>query len=97
MLFFSKIILLLRASDSLVNDLCHGFYSCDDKTAYRPSTFYLALRKWYDLRPVNGVSGVCSRGFAGGGFPEGSYRVLSRFIRRARSWNPQFLGFLKST
>ncbi|XP_010244521.1 PREDICTED: cell division cycle protein 123 homolog [Nelumbo nucifera] len=49
---FSEIALVLRSSDSLVHDLCHAFDSCTDKTCSRPSTFFLALRKWYpSLRP----------------------------------------------
>ena len=44
---FSEIALLLRSSDSLVHDLCHAYDSCSDKTLSRPSTFFLALRKWY--------------------------------------------------
>lgn len=44
---FSEIALLLRASDSLVHDLCHAYDSCGDKTISRPSSFFLALRKWY--------------------------------------------------
>ncbi|KAK2977802.1 hypothetical protein RJ640_029847 [Escallonia rubra] len=41
------IVLLLRSSDSVVHDLCHAHNSCNDKTLLRPSTFFLALRKWY--------------------------------------------------
>ncbi|XP_021733949.1 cell division cycle protein 123 homolog [Chenopodium quinoa] len=49
---FSDIALLLKASDSVVHDLCHPYDSCSDKTMSRPSQFYLALRKWYPfLRP----------------------------------------------
>ncbi|KAF8413522.1 hypothetical protein HHK36_001513 [Tetracentron sinense] len=49
---FSEIALLLRSSDTLIHDLCHAFDSCTDKTSSRPSTFFLALRKWYpSLRP----------------------------------------------
>ncbi|KAL1826242.1 hypothetical protein ACET3Z_004654 [Daucus carota] len=49
---FSEIVLLLRSSDSLVHDLCHAYDSCSDKTLSRPSSFFLALRKWYpSLRP----------------------------------------------
>ncbi|XP_052203311.1 uncharacterized protein LOC127808759 isoform X1 [Diospyros lotus] len=49
---FSEIALLLRSSDSLVHDLCHAYDSCSDKTSSRPSSFSLALRKWYpSLRP----------------------------------------------
>ncbi|KAM7500523.1 hypothetical protein LguiA_024937 [Lonicera macranthoides] len=49
---FSDIALLLRASDSTVHDLCHAYESCTDKTSSRPSSFFLALRKWYpSLRP----------------------------------------------
>lgn len=59
---FSEIVLLLRASDSLVNDLCHAFDSCEDKTADRPARFYLALRKWYDLRPEMEFRGFVRRG-----------------------------------
>ncbi|GKV32068.1 hypothetical protein SLEP1_g40699 [Rubroshorea leprosula] len=44
---FSEIALLLRSSDSLVNDLCHAYDSCSDKTLSRPPSFFLALRKWY--------------------------------------------------
>ncbi|KAK6917103.1 Cell division cycle protein 123 [Dillenia turbinata] len=48
----SEIALLLRASDSLVHDLCHAYDSCSDKSLPRPPTFFLALRKWYQsLRP----------------------------------------------
>ncbi|XP_059075990.1 uncharacterized protein LOC131079049 [Cryptomeria japonica] len=71
---FSEIVLLLKASDSLVHDLCHAFDSCEDKTLERPSQFYLALRKWYDLRPemefrgfVKGgvLVGICQREVTG--------------------------------
>ncbi|XP_002522614.2 cell division cycle protein 123 homolog [Ricinus communis] len=49
---FSEIALLLRSSDSLVHDLCHAYDSCSDKILSRPSSFFLALRKWYsDLLP----------------------------------------------
>ncbi|WJZ96867.1 hypothetical protein VitviT2T_015514 [Vitis vinifera] len=49
---FSEIALLLRASDSLIHDLCHAYDSCIDKSLSRPANFYLALRKWYpSLRP----------------------------------------------
>lgn len=49
---FSDVALLLRASDSLVHDLCHVYDSCSDKTVSRPPKFFLALRKWYSsLRP----------------------------------------------
>ncbi|KAL7211312.1 hypothetical protein ACSBR2_014229 [Camellia fascicularis] len=49
---FSEIALLLRSSDSLVHDLCHAYDSCNDKSSSRPSSFFLALRKWYpSLRP----------------------------------------------
>ncbi|KAF7836652.1 cell division cycle protein 123-like protein [Senna tora] len=49
---FSEIALLLRASDSLVHDLCHAYDSSDDKSSSRPQNFFLALRKWYpSLRP----------------------------------------------
>ncbi|KAL0452809.1 UNVERIFIED_CONTAM: Cell division cycle protein [Sesamum latifolium] len=49
---FSEIVLLLRSSDSVVHDLCHAYDSCTDKTASRPSSFFLALRKWYpSLKP----------------------------------------------
>ncbi|KAH6773091.1 temperature sensing protein-like protein [Perilla frutescens var. hirtella] len=48
---FSEIALLLRSSDSVVHDLFHAYDSCTDKTASRPSTFFLALRKWYPLHP----------------------------------------------
>ncbi|KZV38846.1 Temperature sensing protein-related [Dorcoceras hygrometricum] len=44
---FNEIALLLRSSDSLVNDLCHAYDSCNDKSASRPARFFLALRKWY--------------------------------------------------
>ncbi|KAJ7969062.1 Cell division cycle protein 123-like protein [Quillaja saponaria] len=44
---FSEIALLLRASDSLVHDLCHAYDSCSDKSSSRPQNFFLALRKWY--------------------------------------------------
>ncbi|KAK6917099.1 Cell division cycle protein 123 [Dillenia turbinata] len=49
---FSEIALLLRASDSLVHDLCHAYDSCSDKSLSRPATYFLSLRKWYQsLRP----------------------------------------------
>lgn len=49
---FSEIALLLRASDSLIHDLCRAYDSCFDKTSSRPSNFFLALRKWApSLRP----------------------------------------------
>ncbi|KAJ8572393.1 hypothetical protein K7X08_008904 [Anisodus acutangulus] len=49
---FSEVALLLRASDSLVHDLCHVYDSCSDKTVSRPPKFFLALQKWYSsLRP----------------------------------------------
>uniref|UniRef100_A0A7N0U7U9 Cell division cycle protein 123 homolog n=1 Tax=Kalanchoe fedtschenkoi TaxID=63787 RepID=A0A7N0U7U9_KALFE len=49
---FSEIALLLKSSDSLGHDLSHAYDSCTDKTSTRPSTFFLALRKWYrPLRP----------------------------------------------
>lgn len=50
---FTEIALLLRSSDSVVHDLCHAYDSCtDNKTASRPSSFFLALRKWYpSLQP----------------------------------------------
>ncbi|XP_065870515.1 uncharacterized protein [Euphorbia lathyris] len=44
---FSEIVLLLRASDSLVHDLCHAYDSCSHKSSSRPPRFFLALRKWY--------------------------------------------------
>ncbi|KAL3621126.1 hypothetical protein CASFOL_036038 [Castilleja foliolosa] len=44
---FPEIALLLRSSDSIVHDLCHAYDSCADSSKSRPSTFYLALRKWY--------------------------------------------------
>lgn len=43
----SEIALLLHSSDSVVHDLFHAYDSCTDKTASRPSSFFLALRKWY--------------------------------------------------
>ncbi|KAL0340270.1 UNVERIFIED_CONTAM: Cell division cycle protein [Sesamum radiatum] len=49
---FSEIALLLRSSDSVIHDLYHAYDSCTDKTASRPSSFFLALRKWYpSLKP----------------------------------------------
>ncbi|KAL3843896.1 hypothetical protein ACJIZ3_001299 [Penstemon smallii] len=49
---FTEIALILRSSDSIVNDLCHAYDSCSDKTSSRPSSFFLALRKWYpSLKP----------------------------------------------
>lgn len=48
---FSEIALLLRSSDSIVHDLCNAYDSCTDKTASRPSRFFLALRKWCSLYP----------------------------------------------
>ena len=49
---FSEITLLLRASDSLIHDLCHAYDSCTDKSLSRPPSFFLALRKWYpSLQP----------------------------------------------
>jgi hypothetical protein len=48
---FGEISLLLKASDSLVHDLCHAFDGCEDKTHESPEEVVLALRKWYDLRP----------------------------------------------
>eukprot|EP00249_Psilotum_nudum_P016589 c25897_g1_i1 orf=90-1502(+) len=59
---FGEIVLLLKASDTLVHDLCHAFDSCEDKVMDRPRTFVLALRKWYDLRPE-----MEFRGFVRGG------------------------------
>ncbi|CAI0549600.1 unnamed protein product [Linum tenue] len=45
---FSEIALLLKSSDSLVHDLGHAYDSCcDKKESSRPSSFYIALRKWY--------------------------------------------------
>ncbi|CAI0398882.1 unnamed protein product [Linum tenue] len=45
---FSEIALLLKSSDSLVHDLSHAYDSCcDRKELTRPSSFYIALRKWY--------------------------------------------------
>ncbi|WCJ18811.1 hypothetical protein M5689_001134 [Euphorbia peplus] len=44
---FSEIALLLRASDSLVHDLCHAYDSCSHKSSSRPPSFFLALWKWY--------------------------------------------------
>lgn len=44
---FSEIALLLRASDSVVHDLCHAYDSTDDKSSSRPQNVFLALRKWY--------------------------------------------------
>lgn len=68
---FTEIALLLRSSDSVVHDLYHAYDSCTDKTASRPSRFFLALRKWYpSLHPemefrcfVRGkvLVGVCQR------------------------------------
>ncbi|XP_057788219.1 uncharacterized protein LOC131005326 [Salvia miltiorrhiza] len=68
---FSEIALLLRSSDSVVHDLFHAYDSCTDKTASRPSTFYLALRKWYpSLHPEmefrcfvldKALVGICQR------------------------------------
>ncbi|KAK3013204.1 hypothetical protein RJ639_010392 [Escallonia herrerae] len=45
--FCDMAVLLLRSSDSVVHDLCHAYNSCNDMTLSRPSTFFLALRKWY--------------------------------------------------
>ncbi|WCJ26573.1 hypothetical protein M5689_008379 [Euphorbia peplus] len=44
---FSEIALLLKASDSLVHDLCRAYDSCSHKSSSRPPSFFLALRKWY--------------------------------------------------
>uniref|UniRef100_A0A0C9QQW9 TSA: Wollemia nobilis Ref_Wollemi_Transcript_13542_1689 transcribed RNA sequence n=1 Tax=Wollemia nobilis TaxID=56998 RepID=A0A0C9QQW9_9CONI len=72
---FGEIVLLLRASDSIVHDLCHAFESCEDKSSDRPSQFYLALRKWYDLRPE-----MEFRGFVKGGLLVGvSQREVTGF------------------
>ncbi|KAI3958923.1 hypothetical protein MKX01_023599 [Papaver californicum] len=60
---FSEIALLLKSSETLTHDLCHAFDSCDDKTSSRPSTFYLALRKWYPtFRPEMEFRCFVSRG-----------------------------------
>nr|ABN06152.1 D123 [Medicago truncatula] len=48
----NEVVLLFRASDSLVHDLCHAYDSCHDKITSRPQNFFLALRKWYpSLKP----------------------------------------------
>ncbi|KAI5061603.1 hypothetical protein GOP47_0024108 [Adiantum capillus-veneris] len=59
---FGEICLLLKASDSLVHDLSHAFDSCDDKMSHRPQQFFLALRKWYDMRPEMEFRGFVKRG-----------------------------------
>lgn len=59
---FGEISLLLKASDTLVHDLCHAFDSCDDKVSHRPDHFFLALRKWYDLRPEMEFRGFVRHG-----------------------------------
>ncbi|KAI3990545.1 hypothetical protein MKX01_022845 [Papaver californicum] len=46
---FSETALLLKSFGTLTCDLCHAFDSCDDKTSLRPSTLFIALRKWYHL------------------------------------------------
>ncbi|CAM6129597.1 unnamed protein product [Calypogeia fissa] len=48
---FGEVLLLLKASDSVVHDLCHAFDGCEDKAREQPEEIVLALRKWYDLRP----------------------------------------------
>lgn len=48
---FGEVALLLKASENLVHDLSHAFEACEDRVNDRPDTFFLALRKWYDLRP----------------------------------------------
>ncbi|XP_024544364.1 cell division cycle protein 123 homolog [Selaginella moellendorffii] len=74
---FGDVSLLLKASDSIVHDLCHAFDNCDDKPASstgRPEELVLALRKWYDLRPEmefrafvrrGALLGVCQREVTG--------------------------------
>lgn len=59
---FGEICLLLKASDSLVHDLSHAFDSCEDKTSHRPDQFFLALRKWYDIRPEMEFRGFVRQG-----------------------------------
>lgn len=59
---FGEICLLLKASDSLVHDLSHAFDSCDDRTSDRPPEFFLALRKWYDIRPEMEFRGFVRHG-----------------------------------
>ncbi|MCO5575237.1 hypothetical protein L7F22_029036 [Adiantum nelumboides] len=59
---FGEICLLLKASDSLVHDLSHAFDSCEDKTSLRPHQFFLALRKWYDMRPEMEFRGFVKSG-----------------------------------
>ncbi|KAG6393293.1 hypothetical protein SASPL_147530 [Salvia splendens] len=58
---FSEIALLLRSSDSVVHDLFHAYDSCTDKTASRPSRFYLALWKWYPSLHDKALVGICQR------------------------------------
>lgn len=71
----SEISLLLKASDSIVYDLKHALEGCEDKSLDRPPTFYLALRKWYDLRPE-----MEFRGFVRGGVLVGvSQREITGF------------------
>ncbi|XP_022868212.1 cell division cycle protein 123 homolog [Olea europaea var. sylvestris] len=64
---FSEISLLLKSSDSLVHDLSHAYDLCCDKTASRPLSFYLALRKWYpSLQPhMEFRCFVCNRNLVG--------------------------------
>ncbi|CAA2960917.1 cell division cycle 123 homolog [Olea europaea subsp. europaea] len=64
---FSEISLLLKSSDSLVHDLSHAYDLCSDKTATRPLSFYLALRKWYpSLQPhMEFRCFVCNRNLVG--------------------------------
>eukprot|EP00250_Pteridium_aquilinum_P017462 c23641_g1_i1 orf=344-2101(-) len=59
---FAEICLLLKSSDSLVHDLSHAYDSCDDKTSHRPHQFFLALRKWYDMRPEMEFRGFVRHG-----------------------------------
>ncbi|KAH7285767.1 hypothetical protein KP509_33G045000 [Ceratopteris richardii] len=59
---FGEICLLLKASDSLVHDLCHAYDSCEDKAFERPRNFFLALRKWYDMRPEMEFRGFVRHG-----------------------------------
>ena len=45
-----QVLLLLKASDRVVHDICHATEACSGE-APQPLQFTLALRKWHTLRP----------------------------------------------
>ncbi|CAD7700352.1 unnamed protein product [Ostreobium quekettii] len=46
-----EVVMLLKSSDRVAHDICHAFDHCPGGPSLPRPDFFLALRKWYDLRP----------------------------------------------